>query len=78
MSTTEKVVKIYEDILEVDMGDSLDLDVFENGLLDSLGIIELLCAIDDTFGISLQPTDLERSDVATINSLVSFLENRLK
>lgn len=77
MNLTEKVVKMYEDILDVEMGDSLDLDVFENGLLDSFGIIELLCAIEENVGISLQPTDLERSDVATINNLVKFLESKL-
>ena len=47
---------------------------FEAGLLDSLGIIEVLLKLEEVFSIKLQPTDLERKDMATVNNLISFLE----
>ncbi|MBB6624121.1 D-alanine--poly(phosphoribitol) ligase subunit DltC [Clostridium gasigenes] len=73
----DKVLDIFEEVTGTDeIREELDLDLFESGLLDSLGIIEVLLKIEEVFGIKLQPTDLERSDMATVNSLVSFLSKR--
>lgn len=73
----EKVVEIFEEVTGCDeIRDDYDLDLFEAGLLDSLAIIEVLLQIEEVFGIKLQPTDLERTDMATVNNLVSFLESR--
>ncbi|MBS6501544.1 MULTISPECIES: D-alanine--poly(phosphoribitol) ligase subunit DltC [Clostridium] len=72
----DKVLDIFEDVTGTDeIREDLDLDLFEAGLLDSLGIIEVLLKIEDVFGIKLQPTDLERRDMATVNNLVNFLES---
>ena len=71
----EKVLDIFEEVTGTDeIREDLDLDLFEAGLLDSLGIIEVLLKIEEVFDIKLQPTDLERSDMATANNLVAFLE----
>lgn len=73
----ETVISIFEDVLECDeIKDDLDMNLFEEELLDSLAIIEVLVEIEDRLGIALQPTDLERSDMATVNNLVKFLETR--
>ncbi|WP_018590840.1 D-alanine--poly(phosphoribitol) ligase subunit DltC [Terrisporobacter glycolicus] len=73
----ETVISIFEDVLECDeIRDDLDMNLFEAELLDSLAIIEVLVEIEDRLGIALQPTDLERNDMATVNNLVKFLENR--
>lgn len=72
----DKVLEIFEEVTGTDeIREDLDLDLFEAGLLDSLGIIEVLLKIEDVFGIKLQPTDLERRDMATVNNLVNFLES---
>ena len=71
----EKVLDSFEEVTGTDeIREDLDLDLFEAGLLDSLGIIEVLLKIEDIFEIKLQPTDLEKSDMATVNNLVAFLE----
>lgn len=71
----EKVLDIFEEVTGTDeIREDLDMDLFEAGLLDSLGIIEVLLKIEDIFEIKLQPTDLEKSDMATVNNLVAFLE----
>ena len=71
----EIVLDIFEEVTGTDeIREDLDLDLFEAGLLDSLGIIEVLLKIEDIFEIKLQPTDLEKSDMATVNNLVAFLE----
>lgn len=79
MNLQEKVIEIFEEVLGTDeIAEDLDLDMFENELLDSLAIIEVLLGIEEKLGLSLQPTDLERKDMATVNNLVAFLEPRLK
>ena len=71
----DKVLNIFEEVTGTDeIREDLDLDLFEAGLLDSLGIIEVLLKLEEVFSIKLQPTDLERKDMATVNNLVSFLE----
>lgn len=74
----EKVLDIFEEVTGTDeIREDLDLDLFEVGLLDSLGIIEVLLKIEEVFGIKLQPTDLERTDMATANNLIAFLSSRI-
>ncbi|EQK42048.1 MULTISPECIES: D-alanine--poly(phosphoribitol) ligase subunit 2 [Paraclostridium] len=73
----ETVIGIFEDVLGCDeIREDLNLNLFEAELLDSLAIIEVLLEIEERLGITLQPTDLERSDMATVNNLVKFLEGR--
>lgn len=75
----ETVIGIFEDVLGCDeIREDLNLNLFEAELLDSLAIIEVLLEIEERLGITLQPTDLERSDMATVNNLVKFLEGRKK
>ncbi|MFR2550454.1 MAG: D-alanine--poly(phosphoribitol) ligase subunit DltC [Clostridioides difficile] len=76
----ETVIEIFEDVLGTDeIREDLDLNLFETELLDSLAIIEVLLEIENRLGIELQPTDLERKDMSTVNNLVKFLrqENKL-
>ncbi|WP_297417177.1 D-alanine--poly(phosphoribitol) ligase subunit DltC [Clostridium sp.] len=73
----EKILEIFIEVIGNDeIAEDLDLDLFEAGLLDSLAIIEILLKIEEKLGIKLQPTDLEREDMATVNKLNEFLENR--
>lgn len=73
----ETVIGIFEDVLGCDeIREDLNLNLFEAELLDSLAIIEVLLEIEERLGITLQPTDLERSDMATVNNLVKYLEGR--
>ncbi|HAU4872752.1 D-alanine--poly(phosphoribitol) ligase subunit DltC, partial [Clostridioides difficile] len=69
----ETVIEIFEDVLGTDeIREDLDLNLFETELLDSLAIIEVLLEIENRLGIELQPTDLERKDMSTVNNLVKF------
>lgn len=72
--------KVLDMLIEVtgsdDIADEKDTDLFEAGLLDSLGIIEVLLKIEEIFGLRLQPTDLEKSDMSTVNNLIAFLNTK--
>jgi D-alanine--poly(phosphoribitol) ligase subunit 2 len=50
-----------------------ELDLFEAGLLDSLGAIELLVAIEERFGIQIAPTAVERQDMNTVSKVVTVV-----
>ena len=58
------------------MREDLDLDLFEAGLLDSLGFTELLVDIEDTFGIVISPSEVEREEMATANKILALLAER--
>ena len=74
----EKVLDMFEEVIGTDeIREDLDLNLFDAGLLDSLGIIEMLLKNEEVFGLKLQPTDLERSDMATVNNLTGFLESKI-
>ena len=78
MDIRESVIEIFEEVLGSDeIRDNQDLDMFENEMLDSLAIIEVLLGIEDKLNLSLQPTDLERKYMATVNNLVDFLKDRI-
>lgn len=78
MDIRESVIEIFEEVLGSDeIRDNQDLDMFENEMFDSLAIIEVLLGIEDKLDLSLQPTDLERKDMATVNNLVDFLKDRI-
>ncbi len=60
---------------EIQMTDSLQMNLG----LDSLAIIELLVAIEETFGIRMSDEDLLNQDqwMQTVNSVFSFVTARL-
>lgn len=73
----EQVLEIFIEVTGNDeIAEDLDLNLFDAGLLDSLAIIEVLLKLEEKLGIKLQPTDLEREDMSTVNKLAGFLENR--
>lgn len=73
----EKVLQILEEISGTDeVREDLDLDMFEAGLLDSLGTMELLMKIESVFGIRLQPTEVDRNEISSVNKIVELLNKR--
>ena len=73
----EKLIDILERICEDEVvREDLDLDLFEAGLLDSLGFTELLVDIEDTFGIVISPSEVEREEMAPANKILALLAER--
>ncbi|MDY4191098.1 MAG: D-alanine--poly(phosphoribitol) ligase subunit 2 [Oscillospiraceae bacterium] len=50
-----------------------DLDLYESGLLDSLGFTDLLLAIEDRFGLEIPATSIGREDTATPRRIVRLV-----
>lgn len=54
-----------------------DLDLFEEGLFDSLLAIEFLVAIEDRFGVVIAPTELEREEMNTPAKIIARITERM-
>ena len=74
-------VKIIEVLCEICGAEPEDLEgdmeLFEEGILDSFGVISLFVELEDSFGIKLDPTEVERSVISTPNKLVAYVLERL-
>jgi acyl carrier protein len=55
---------------------SVDTDLMETGLLDSLTLVELLAQLEETFGISISIDDLEFEHFRSIASIAGFVAQR--
>lgn len=62
---------------EDEVADERDMDLFEEEVLDSMAAIELLVAIKDEFGVSIAPTELDRSEMNTVNKIIARVSERL-
>jgi D-alanine--poly(phosphoribitol) ligase subunit 2 len=74
----QSVLRLLIDICGTDAIDTeRDVDLFDAGLLDSLGFTQLIVGLEDELGISVPPTAVERDDVATVNRILAFVAERL-
>lgn len=56
--------------------EDLDLDLLEEGLLDSLAFVELTVALEDEFGVRLPPTEYEKEALATVRKIEKVLSEK--
>jgi len=70
---------IMEEICETDeIRDDLDLDLIDAGFIDSLSTINIILLIEEKLNITLQPTDIQKENISTVNNLISFLEGKVQ
>ncbi len=55
----------------------LDVRLLESGLIDSLGIVNLVLAFEEAFGIAISPAELDRESWATPRALLADIERRV-
>lgn len=74
--------KIMELIIEITGEDSLqdkpDIDLFETGLLDSLGVVSLIVELEDEFDIVISPSELEREEFNTPNKIIEVVKSKVE
>ena len=74
----DKVIDLIAEICDTDdVRNRRDADLFQAGLLDSLGAIDLLVEIEDEFGIVIAPTELEREEMNTVDKIIARVQERL-
>ena len=73
----EQVLDMLEEICEDDVvREDLDINMKEEGLMDSLAFVEMLVRIEEIFGLSIAPTEVTYEEIDTPNKLISYIENR--
>ena len=74
----ERLIALIEDICgDPIVRDERDMDLFDEGLFDSMAAIELLVAIEEEFGVLIAPTEVEREDMNTVNLIIARVAERL-
>lgn len=53
--------------------DSPDADLLETGLVDSIGLVELILQLEDHFGMDLPMESLEIDDLRSINTIADLV-----
>ena len=78
VTVRERALDLLVDVCGDDaVRDHPDDDLFELGLLDSMGAIELLVGIEDELGVSIAPTAVPREQMNTPNKIVAQVEKRV-
>lgn len=68
-----KIIKILTEIRpEFDF--SKETDFTQNGILDSFDIINLVTALDQKFGISIDGMDIVPENFSSVDSIISLLK----
>jgi len=79
MSTKDIILKELEKITGTDqVRRDLDLPLFDEGLLDSLGTMELIVNLSEQLGISISPAEIDRQQLATPRKMIAFIEEKVK
>lgn len=74
----EKMLDMLEEVCgDEEVRDHRDEDLFGLGFLDSMAAVELLVDIEDEFGVSIAPTEVEREEMNTVNLIIEQVEKRL-
>jgi acyl carrier protein len=72
----QKLTELFARKLNLDVP-SVDTDLVETGLLDSLTLVELLAQLEETFGVSISIDDLEFENFRSIASIAGFVDQRM-
>ena len=74
----EKVLAIIEEICEDDViYEERDINLKEEGLMDSLAFVELLVRMEE-FVIEVAPTEVTYEEIDTPNKIIQYIETRVK
>jgi D-alanine--poly(phosphoribitol) ligase subunit 2 len=53
-----------------------DVDLFSSGIIDSLGVLQLVSYIDEQFNVSIPDEDVLYDNFSSIRVLVDYLEKQ--
>ena len=71
MDIKSEVIEIIDELFMEDVSDMMDEDLFDSGVLDSMGTVELIVEIENRFDIRVPVTEFGRDDWNTANKIVA-------
>lgn len=54
-----------------------DSSFFEEGIIDSLGALELITFIEETYGFKMEDSDLVPENLDSVNNLAAYVNSKL-
>ena len=70
MNVQETVIQLIDTLFMGDISTMMDEDLFDAGVLDSMGTVELVIELETTFNIKIPVSDMGRDDWNTGNKIV--------
>lgn len=71
MDIKSEVIEIIDELFMEDVSDMMDEDLFDAGVLDSVGTVELIVEIENRFDIRVPVTEFGRDDWNTANKIIA-------
>ena len=71
MDIKSEVIEIIDELFMEDVSDMMDEDLFDAGVLDSMGTVELSVEIENRFDIRVPVTEFGRDDWNTANKIIA-------
>ncbi|CAM1671183.1 D-alanine--poly(phosphoribitol) ligase subunit DltC [Streptococcus pneumoniae] len=71
MDIKSEVIEIIDELFMEDVSDIMDEDLFDAGVLDSMGTVELIVEIENRFDIRVPVTEFGRDDWNTANKIIA-------
>lgn len=70
MDVKAEVIEIIDELFMEDVSDMMDEDLFDAGVLDSMGTVELIVELENRFDIRVPVSEFGRDDWNTANKIV--------
>ncbi len=75
MPTSVRVINVLHRVVGTDeVLENPDILLFEGGILDSLGLVELIVGLEEEFGIEISPAEIDRDQWATPRKISAYIE----
>ena len=71
MDIKSEVIEIIDELFMEDVSDMMDEDLFDAGVFDSMGTVELIVEIENRFDIRVPVTEFGRDDWNTANKIIA-------
>ncbi|CRG73752.1 D-alanyl carrier protein DCP [Streptococcus pneumoniae] len=71
MDIKSEVIEIIDELFMEDVSDMMDEDLFDAGVLDSMGTVEVIVEIENRFDIRVPVTEFGRDDWNTANKIIA-------
>ena len=70
MDVKAEVIEIIDELFMEDVSDMMDEDLFDAGVVDSMGTVELIVELENRFNIRVPVSEFGRDDWNTANKIV--------
>ena len=74
----ERIAAFITSRFRTHKGFEYDSSLFSSGIVDSFGVLELIAFLEDTFGVTIDPTIHDLAEFDTVDKIVILVERSPK